>query len=159
MKFRILLMDNDQYLLNVHRKYLVRAGYEVDCAATESEAMAKVLRNKYAAIVCDLHLDDSNQQGLVFASKIRTLRPGIAFFIMTSRVSEDFERKARSRGVFMCLTKPQTLQAIQEALEFAIVPDPLGSKPQLHQQSVQEPFMYSGGPRQLNRSYATPQSV
>jgi len=129
MKFRILLVDKDEYLLDVHKKYFDRAGYEVDCATTEPDALALIDRNRYAAIVCDLHLDsdNSNQQGLAFASKARILRPGAAFFIMTSQVSNEFKRHAISRGVFMCLTKPQPLSEIKKALELAIVSDPHGA--------------------------------
>jgi len=161
MKLRILFVDKDEYLLNVHRKYFERDGYQVDCAITETDAMAMIFRNQYAAIVCDLHLDNngSDERGLLFASKARTLRPGAAFFIMTSRVSDDFERNARSRGVYMCLTKPQTLHSIKIALEFAIVPDPLGSIPKQLQPSGQEPFMYFGEPSPLNRSPVVPQSA
>jgi len=147
MKFKLLLVDNDEYLLNVHRKYFDCAGYDVDCATTETDALALIDRNRYAAIVCDLHLDsdNSNQQGLAFASKAKILRPGAAFFILTSHVSYKFERNALSRGVYMCLTKPQPLSKIKEAIEFAIAHDPLGSQRELPSRSGRSPVLNFDG--------------
>ena len=153
MKFKILLVDKDQYLLDVHKKYFANAGYEVDCATTEPEALTLIVNNSYAAIVCDLHLDNdgSNQQGLVFASKARALRPGAVFFILTSRVSHEFERNAISQGVYKCLTKPQPLSVIKYELDFAIAYEPHGIKPGSLSHTAPGPVLAFGDPLPLDR--------
>jgi len=125
MTFRILLVDKDDYLLEAHRRFFTKAGFHVDTVASQKDAIPMLLRNRYAAIVCDLQLSkiDGDRQGLELAAAARRLRPGAAFFLLTSDLSGEIARRARSSGVFLCISKPAPLTFLKDKLDFAIAPE------------------------------------
>ena len=55
----ILVVEDDQYLIEVYSKTLSKEGYQVDTASTKSEAIQKIECKTYDAALVDIMLDQS----------------------------------------------------------------------------------------------------
>ena len=69
----ILVLDDEESIRMLLAEGLSAQGLKVDCAATAEEALAMVLRGKYDAILCDLHLVGSgpNSDGYSVAQRLK----------------------------------------------------------------------------------------
>ena len=72
-KRRILVLDDEESIRMLLEEGLSAQGLKVDCAATAEEAMALVLREKYDALLCDLHLSGTgpNSDGYSVAQRLK----------------------------------------------------------------------------------------
>lgn len=124
MIHRLLFVDRDPNLLFIYRQYFSNAGFEVDCAATKDEAIVKLIRNKYCAIISEARLTDGScdSHGLELARASQLIRPATTFFLLTSSMSVDLDRQARNSGVMTCWVKPKPLSVLRDALMLALDP-------------------------------------
>jgi PAS domain S-box-containing protein len=69
----ILVLDDEESIRMLLSEGLTAHGLKVDCAATAEEALALVLRGKYHALLCDLHLSGSgpNADGYSVAQRLK----------------------------------------------------------------------------------------
>jgi PAS domain S-box-containing protein len=69
----LLVLDDEDSIRMLLAEGLSAQGLKVDCAATAEEALALVLRGKYDAILCDLHLAGSgpNADGYSVAQRLK----------------------------------------------------------------------------------------
>ena len=51
---KILLVDDDEFLLNMYSVKFKETGYEVDIASSGDEALEKIKRNPYPVILLDV---------------------------------------------------------------------------------------------------------
>lgn len=70
---KILVLDDEESIRLLLAEGLTANGMTVDCAATAEEALAMVLRTKYDAVLCDLHLSGSgpNADGYSVAQRLK----------------------------------------------------------------------------------------
>jgi CheY-like chemotaxis protein len=70
---KILVLDDEESIRLLLAEGLAANGMTVDCAATAEEALALVLRTKYDAVLCDLHLSGSgpNADGYSVAQRLK----------------------------------------------------------------------------------------
>ncbi len=73
---RILIVDDDLQVLNVLRKTLATAGYEVDTALNAARALKLTWINIYAAALVDCNLPDMN--GMMLHGEICKIEPELA---------------------------------------------------------------------------------
>ena len=73
---RILIVDDEAQILNVLRKILTTAGYEVDTALNAASALELLSNNTYAAALVDCNLPDMN--GVRLHRKIGQIEPELA---------------------------------------------------------------------------------
>jgi len=69
----ILVLDDEESIRSLLAEGLSAHGLKVDCAGTAEEALGLVLRAKYDAILCDLHLSGSgpNADGYSVAQRLK----------------------------------------------------------------------------------------
>jgi CheY-like chemotaxis protein len=67
--FRILVVDDEISVLEVMAEMLTTAGWSVEAVSNPVEAITKVKRNRYDALVLDLYMPDL--PGLLLHSKIK----------------------------------------------------------------------------------------
>ena len=73
---RILVVDDEAQVLNVLRKILTTAGYEVDTALNAASALELIWANIYAAALVDCNLPDMN--GVMLHGEICKIEPELA---------------------------------------------------------------------------------
>ena len=67
--FRILVVDDEIAVLEVMSEMLTTAGWSIEAVSNPVEAITKVKRNRYDALVLDLYMPDL--PGLLLHSKIK----------------------------------------------------------------------------------------
>ena len=121
-KQRILIVDDDDHLRNLHGFLLTEEGFAVNHAATGLEAMSLCQSIAFDLVIVELHLQGKDNSLII--PNLRRQRAG-SKFIGTARVGAlqpDYcDRMARHLGAHRVLTKPfppdQLLFAARDALK------------------------------------------
>ncbi|HEY9584155.1 MAG TPA: response regulator [Candidatus Paceibacterota bacterium] len=91
---KVLLVDDDQFLLNMYSMKFKKSGYEVDAASSGSNALEKLRSGGiYDVIIFDVVMP--TMDGFEFAETVRKekLVPGAALVALTNQgQAEDIER-------------------------------------------------------------------
>jgi len=101
---RILIADDDPAILQLVTTILKRADYEIDTAATGQEALEKIERTEYDAIVLDLMMPGVN--GFEVLKRLPARFPRPKFVVIMSASSPDIIARAVGANVFATLRKP-----------------------------------------------------
>ncbi len=98
--YKILIIDDDAFILNLYVAKFVKAGQEVETARSAGEALSKI-KNGYTPniVLVDIVLPDQN--GLDFLNNIRQEKLAMdAVFIMVTNQNSDSEiSRATELGV------------------------------------------------------------
>jgi CheY-like chemotaxis protein len=113
MALRLLIVDDEQPLLSLLKRYLERLGYEADLAATAEEALTLFESDphRYACVLTDLKLPGMNGEELV--ERMRALNPQLPALISSGYPYQPKGSKARTGF----LQKPYLPQMLVEAVE------------------------------------------
>ncbi len=99
-KHKILIIDDDTFILNLYIAKFQKMGQEVETARSCGEALAKI-KNGYIpdAVMIDVVLPDMN--GLDFLSQVRTekLAPEAVYMMVTNQNSDEETSRAKDLGV------------------------------------------------------------
>lgn len=115
MSKRILIVDDEESILFAVKRYLVRAGFDVDCARELEEAEALTTHVHYDVVIADLSLTaHESTEGLEILRHIRQHRPRTRTILLTAHGSPRVEREALRRGCDAFLQKPRPLPEIAE---------------------------------------------
>ena len=110
---RILIVDDEQAVLATLRDFFGTLSLEVDCASGLEEALSKLSRNHYAAVLADIQLSRiGDTDGLDLAKFVADRCPRTPLVVLTAYGSHRVEREARSRGARFFLHKPVRLEDI-----------------------------------------------
>lgn len=112
---RILVVDDDPWMVRTLKDVLRLHGWDVDAAANGSEAVAQVDRNEYTAVLMDLRMPDMD--GLTAFHRIHVRRPDVPVMLMTAYAAEGVESEAMATGVKRVLHKPLDLRNILRMLD------------------------------------------
>lgn len=103
-KYRILVVDDEESLRGILQEVLQGAGFEVDCAASGEEAMAKIKAAPFDVVITDIRM--GGMSGIELLEQIKKYEASIQVVIMTSNASVDTAIKAIRLGAYDYLTKP-----------------------------------------------------
>ncbi len=121
MTGKILIVDDDPDLLKLLQIRLQANGYQIDCAASGAEALARLNLSRPDLVITDLRMD--GMDGMALFDAIHQSRPGLPVIILTAHGSIPDAVAATRRGVFGYLTKPfdskQLLEEVQAALKIS----------------------------------------
>jgi len=81
MTHRVLIVDDDERVRALLRRFLEPEGYEVIETASAEEAVQRVESTGPSVAFCDVHMPGAN--GLWLADQIRTLSPATAMVLAT----------------------------------------------------------------------------
>ena len=118
---RILIIDDEPYILLMLKKMLERAGYEVDLASNGREGMAVFEQNSADLVITDIIIPD--KEGLELILEMKKKRPELKIIAMSGggRISpESYLECARHFGAEKVFQKPfrqkEIVSAVKELL-------------------------------------------
>ncbi|MGT2933495.1 response regulator transcription factor [Streptococcus catagoni] len=104
MKDKILLVDDELEIIDINKRYLEQAGYEVTIAADGIEALALAKETSFAMIITDIMMP--HMDGYDFISELLILKPEQPFLFITAKVSEPDKIFSLSLGADDYISKP-----------------------------------------------------
>ncbi len=104
MKERVLLVDDDQDHCEALRVTLDDLGYDATYTTSPREALERIGRETYGAILTDLGMSDMD--GLELCSRIVGTRPDAPVIVVTGNASMDVAISAMRAGAYDFLLKP-----------------------------------------------------
>ncbi|HEY3296156.1 MAG TPA: response regulator [bacterium] len=124
-KIRILVVDDEQFMVHTLAKILETLGYDVVCAFGGREAYRVCLAEKVDLVVSDLHMPDMS--GLELLTSIKTHDPLIPVILVTGY---GIDRAKESAGKWKAdgfLGKPFRITELQSLIETTLAAPPSGS--------------------------------
>ncbi len=114
---RILVCEDDARVRESIAEALATASFHVETAERAADAIQKIMRTTYQALVLDLKLPGLG--GLDAIGIIKRLDDGLPIIVMTGHASYETEQAARAAGIFYYLVKPFALSELTEAVQAA----------------------------------------
>lgn len=119
-KERILLVDDEKYVLESLRELLILEGYCVDsaCSGVEGVNMLEATRNtdnRYDLVLTDLVMPQMN--GMRVLEKARELDPGIIVILMTGYATIESAVQSIRNGAYEYLLKPFLIPDLMMTIE------------------------------------------
>ncbi len=112
---RILIVEDDTELLNLLKRQLEKAGYEVDAVEDGAVGLRHGLSNSYALIILDCDLPGLD--GLSVCRKLRSDLPGQAILMLTGKSEEIEVVEGLQGGADDYVTKPFGLAELTARIE------------------------------------------
>jgi len=123
---RLLLVEDEIYILSALEKGLKKDGYAIDCAQSGSEAAELADINDYDLIVLDLNLPDFS--GLEVLKQVRAKNPNVRVLIVSANRSIEDRINGLDLGANDYMTKPFDFQELKARIRALLRRDFL-SKP------------------------------
>lgn len=117
-KARILVADDDRWLLESMGDWLASEGYSVQKAGSVAETTKLLARESFDLLLCDVRFDDGD--GLNLLRKARKRFPELPILMMTGYAGPDAARESIAAGAFEMLTKPIIDDELQTAIQRAL---------------------------------------
>lgn len=119
---KILLLDDDQYVLAALKELLRMQGHSADCTCSASEAIQMAAAAHYDFIMVDYKMPEND--GIWFMKNAK-LAKHTKVLLMTAFVSKDIIKQMFSLGACGYLIKPFDEDDIKRNLEFHSTKQPL----------------------------------
>jgi CheY-like chemotaxis protein len=105
-KAKILLIDDDKFLLNMYTMKFMQTGYEVHACLSVAEAL-DVMTNGFTpdAILFDLIMPDMDGFMLLDQLRARKLAPGALKAALSNQSADNDQNHAKDLGADLCLIK------------------------------------------------------
>jgi len=113
---RILVIDDEDWILTLAKKVLEDDGYHVDVASDGDRALSAVAQKNYDLLICDQKMPGLS--GPQVYERLRADHPEVAarLIFMTGDVAgEHFQQFLKDSGKF-CLTKPFSLRELRSTI-------------------------------------------
>ncbi len=118
---RILLVDDEEYVLSIEREMLASLGYDVSCRRSSLDALDafRAVPDRFDLVITDISMP--NMTGINLSREILKIRPN-ARIILATGFSEIFtEQEAIDMGMKAFMTKPISMnrlaRKVREALD------------------------------------------
>jgi CheY-like chemotaxis protein len=121
-KYKLLIIDDDAFILNMYVTKFVKSGHEVETARSGGEALSK-LKDGFPAdiVLIDIVLPDMN--GLDFLNTVRNekLIPGAACIMFTNQNSPAETERAKDLGTAGYIIKANLVpsEVVEKVLKVA----------------------------------------
>lgn len=114
----VLIVDDEPDLRTLYELSLLREGYQVESAASLSEAVQLLAARAFEVVITDMRLPDG--LGLELLRQISTQRRAERCIVMTAYGSAENAVDALKAGAFDYLTKPVDLRQFREVVASAV---------------------------------------
>jgi CheY-like chemotaxis protein/two-component sensor histidine kinase len=120
-KGKLLIVEDNEAIANLYKKFLEKKGYEVIVCTNGKEAMSVFEKNlqRFDLVFSDMQMPIMT--GKELAKKIHQLRPDLPIILSSGNIIEMAEKKMQEMGLRKLLTKPIKLstlvQEINDCLE------------------------------------------
>jgi len=125
----LLVVDDDPALRTLFQALLESYGYTSDTADNGGEALSKLARESYAAILLDYMMP--GETGLTVLGHIQQHDPAIPVVMLTGHTDTQVAEQALAGGARACLYKPFDCQELKETMKRIIktaAPEPVATK-------------------------------
>lgn len=118
MNGRILIIDDDLYMVKLLDNYFKKEGYKT-CTLTKGKPALKLLENKsFDLVLCDIRLPDID--GTRLLPEIRKIAPDTAIVMMTAYAEINTAVHCIKSGAYEYVTKPVVPEHISNVVKKAI---------------------------------------
>jgi DNA-binding response OmpR family regulator len=111
---RILVVDDEQDVCDMLEKFLTIKGYEVSTALSGEDALALVKKEKPHIVLLDIRMPEMD--GIECLERIKEIDKEIGVIMITALKQEEVGKKAMELGAYDYITKPLSLQYLQDCL-------------------------------------------
>ena len=118
---RILLVDDDEFVLNAHAALLRHLGISPQISSRPLEALSEFETGQFDIVITDLRMPEIS--GLEFARQVRSICPNIRIFLLTA-FEGGLGNTSELASIDQILLKPISVEKLKDA----ILLDPAGSQ-------------------------------
>jgi len=115
---KILVVDDEKNVRVLFERILVKEGYEVECAASGSEAIDKLAKNSFDLVVTDLKMNGID--GLDLIRKGKRTNQGLPFILISGYGTARTAVSAAQEGADVYLMKPIDMTDLKQAVKRAL---------------------------------------
>jgi len=115
---RILVCEDDARMRDTIVETLAGEAFDVDTADRAVDAIQRVMRTSYRALILDLKLPGLG--GLDAIGVVKRFDESLPIIVMTGHASYEIEQAARAAGIFYYLVKPFNLAELVAAVRAAV---------------------------------------
>jgi len=115
---KILVVDDEERVRILFKRILLKEGYEVDCAASGSEAIDKLAKDSFDLVVTDLKMDGID--GLDLIKKGKTMNQALPFILISGYGTAQTAVSAAREGADVYLMKPIDITDLKLAVKKAL---------------------------------------
>lgn len=115
---KILIADDDRWLLESMADWLQQEGFSVETASTAAATLQAIKQREFDLLLCDVRFEDGD--GMKLLKQARKLRPHMPVIMMSGYAGPDTSRESIAGGAFELLTKPIIDEELRTAIERAI---------------------------------------
>jgi DNA-binding NtrC family response regulator len=115
---KILVVDDEERVRILFKRILLKEGYEVDCAASGSEAIDKLAKDSFDLVVTDLKMDGID--GLDLIKKGKTMNQALPFILISGYGTAQTAVSAAKEGADVYLMKPIDITDLKLAVKKAL---------------------------------------
>ena len=117
MKYRLLVVDDEQSQREMLAGFLAKQGYAVQAADSGEKALNLCLENYFEMAVIDLRMP--GMDGLELLRRLKSLNPEIQVLVLTAHGSVETAVEAMRAGAFHYVNKPVDLEELLLTLKSA----------------------------------------
>ena len=115
---KILVVDDEKNVRVLFERVLSKEGYQVECAASGSEAIDKLAKDSFDVVVTDLKMDGID--GLDLIKKGKRGRQGLPFVLISGYGTSQTAALAAKEGADLFLMKPIDITELKMAVKRAL---------------------------------------
>ena len=112
MKKRVLVADDEAYVVKVLKDRLIHWGYEVDTASDGEEALEKIECFSPRLVILDLRMPKVD--GLEVLKRTKEQNPHISVLVFTASQSDDTKKTCIKWGADGFILKPFNAESVKE---------------------------------------------
>ena len=115
---KILVVDDEKHVRILFERVLLKEGYQVECAASGSEAMDKLAKSSFDLVVTDLKMDGID--GLDLIKKGKRANEALPFILISGYGTAQTPVSAAKEGADLYLMKPIEMTELKLAVKKAL---------------------------------------
>jgi DNA-binding response OmpR family regulator len=113
----VFILEDEHDICDFTKEFIAKRGFKVETAYTAKTGMELVKEFKPDIALLDIHLGQSELNGLDVLRFIREEIPGCLCIMVTYDDNDDNIQAAKAAGVFDFLAKPLNTQNVNKVLE------------------------------------------
>ena len=111
---RILVVDDEPEVGNMLKKFLTKKGHDVYTALNGEEALEVVKKERPHIVLLDIIMP--KMDGIECLKRIREIDKEVGVIMITAVKQEEVGKQALKLGAFDYITKPLSLQSLEDCL-------------------------------------------
>jgi DNA-binding NtrC family response regulator len=113
---RVLIVEDERVVAELLRRWLTEWNYEVNVAASATDALKTMLAESADIILCDIRMP-GHHDGLWLIERVRAKWPRTKIIMASGVVETDVVSKAQQLGALDFVTKPFDREVLRKAID------------------------------------------